>query len=277
MALVVVQIIVGYYAGSLALIADAGHNFGDVLGLVLAWAAVLLQKRKPTDHHTYGMRRFSVLAALVNAVVLLVGMGALGWEAIGRFQHPAQVNGVPVIWVAAAGIVINGVSAALFIAGSKHDLNIRSAFLHLASDAVVSLGVVIAGAVILWTGWTWVDPVTSLLIVLVIVVGTWSLFRESLNLALDAAPTGLDVSEVRRYLAGLPGVAELHDLHVWAMSTTETALTAHIVIPGAGSHDALLAQTAAELKERYRIGHVTIQIEAGDGSQPCHLESENAV
>ncbi|MBA3707826.1 MAG: cation transporter [Planctomycetes bacterium] len=276
-ALVIVQVIVGYRAHSLALMADAGHNFADVLGLVLTWGALVLQRRRPTQRHTYGMRRSSVLAALVNAIVLLVGMGALTWEAIGRFHHASAVDGLAVIWVAAAGIVVNGISAALFLSGSTGDLNIRSAFLHLASDAVVSLGVVIAGAVILWTGWLWVDPIVTLAIVVVIVVGTWSLFRESLNLALDAAPAGMDMAGVRAYLLGLPGVTEVHDLHVWGMSTTETALTAHVVCPVAANHDDLLDRAASELQDRFAIGHVTIQIEVGDGGRPCRLEAEGSV
>jgi cobalt-zinc-cadmium efflux system protein len=276
-ALVVLKLVVGYQVGSFALIADAGHVFGDVLGLVLSWWAMALQRRAPTDRHTYGLRRSSVLVALTNAMVLLGGMGALAWEAIGRFQQPVPIDGIALIWVSAVGIVINGVSAALFMSGSAKDLNLRSAFLHLAADAAVSVGVVIAGAVILATGWQWVDPLVSLGIVAVIVWGTWSLFAESLNLALDAAPAGVDVAAIRSYLRALPGVSDLHDLHVWAMSTTETALTAHLVIPAVGSHDALLQRTATELQQRFGIGHATIQIESGADAGACRLAADGAV
>jgi cobalt-zinc-cadmium efflux system protein len=258
------------------LVADAGHIFGDVLGLVLSWWALALQRRAPTDRHTYGMRRSSVLIALVNALVLIGGMGALSWESLVRLQHPVGVDGISLIWVSAAGIVINGISAALFMSGSK-DLNIRSAFLHLAADAVVSLGVVIAGIIILWTGWLWVDPVVSLLIVIVIVWGTWSLFRESLNLALDAAPAAIEVAAIRTYLSTQPGVTEVHDLHVWGMSTTETALTAHVVIPSIANHDEWLAHAEADLLAQFGIGHVTIQIEVGGGPHACALAAEDAV
>jgi cobalt-zinc-cadmium efflux system protein len=276
-ALVALKLIVGYRVGSFALIADAGHVFGDVLGLALSWWAMALQRRAPTDRHTYGLRRSSVLVALTNAVVLLGGMGALAWEAVGRFQQPVMVDGIALIWVSAVGIVINGVSAALFMSGAAKDLNLRSAFLHLAADAAVSVGVVIAGVVILATGWQWIDPLVSLAIVAVIVWGTWSLFAESLNLALDAAPAGVDVAAIRSYLRALPGVSDLHDLHVWAMSTTETALTAHLVIPAAGSHDDLLHRTAAELQQRFGIGHATIQIESGEPASACRLAADGAV
>ncbi len=276
LALVALKLVVGWRVGSFALVADAGHVFGDVLGLVLSWWAMALQRRAPTDRHTYGLRRSSVLVALTNAVVLLGGMGALAWEAIGRFQHPVPIDGIALIWVSAVGIVINGVSAALFMSGAGKDLNLRSAFLHLASDAAVSLGVVVAGAVILATGWQWLDPLVSLGIVAVIVWGTWSLFAESLNLALDAAPAAIDVAAIRSYLRAQPGVSDLHDLHVWAMSTTETALTAHLVIPAAGSHDALLHRIATELHERFGIGHATIQIESGTDAS-CRLAADGAV
>lgn len=276
-ALVALKLVVGYQVGSFALIADAGHVFGDVLGLALSWWAMALQRRTPTDRHTYGLRRSSVLVALTNAVVLLGGMGALAWESLGRFQHPVPIDGIALIWVSAVGIVINGLSAALFMSGSAKDLNLRSAFLHLAADAAVSVGVVIAGAVILATGWQWVDPLVSLGIVAVIIWGTWSLFAEALNLALDAAPAGIDVAAIRSYLRALPGVTGLHDLHVWAMSTTETALTAHLVIPATGSHDALLQRTAAELHQRFGIGHATIQIEDGADAGACRLAADGAV
>ena len=279
LALVVLKVVVGYRADSFALIADAGHDFGDVLLLALSWWALVLQRRAPTDRHTYGLRRSSVLVALTNAVVLLGGMGALAWEALVRFQHPVAVDGFALIWVSAVGIVVNGGSAALFMSGAAKDLNLRAAFIHLAGDAAISFGVVIAGAVILATGWRWVDPVVSLAIVAVIVWGTWSLFAESLNLALDAAPAWLDVAAIRAYLLSLPGVVGCHDLHVWAMSTTETALTAHLVVPApaGSSHDELLQRTAGELQQRFGIGHATIQIESGDGAVACRLAGAGVV
>lgn len=274
---VVLQVVFGLLAHSLALLADAGHNLGDVLGLLLAWWASHLVKTRPTERRTYGLGRSSVLAALANAIFLLVAVGGITWEAVRRFRDPAPVAGGTVMWVAGAGIVINAATALLFLRGREHDLNIRGAFLHMAADALVSAGVVVAGAVILWTGWQWLDPVTSLIINAVVVWGTWGLLRDATNLALDAVPPGIDMAAVRRYLQELPGVREVHDLHVWGLSTTQTALTAHLVRPDAGTDDALLAHICTDLREKFGIAHATIQTEHGDAAHPCRLADERAV
>lgn len=275
---VAVQIVFGLAARSLALLADAGHNFGDVLSLLLAWWASRLAKVPPTARRTYGLRRSSILAALANAVLLLVAVGGITWEAVRRFADPAPVAGGTVVWVAAVGIAINTGTALLFLGGRKGDLNVKGAFLHLAADAAVSAGVVVAGVAILFTGWHWLDPVTSLVINAAIVWGTWGLLRDSLNLALDAVPAGINPAEVRAHLAALPGVAAVHDLHIWAVSTTETALTAHLVRPGgaaADDDDALLARAAHELRDRFAIAHVTLQLETG--TLACRLAPEETV
>jgi cobalt-zinc-cadmium efflux system protein len=276
-ALVVAQVVFGLLAHSLALVADAGHNFADVLGLMLAWWASRLAKSPPTKHRTYGMGSASILAALANAIFLLVTMGAVGWEAIQRLRQPHEVHGGIVIWVAALGIVVNGASAALFYSGRKGDLNVRGAFLHLAADAGISLGVVVAGLIIVMTGMYWIDPVASLIITAIIVYGTWGLFRDSINLALQAVPRGIDVVEVRTWLEKRPGIVAVHDLHIWAMSTTETALTAHLVKPDGKLDDAMLREIGEEMEHRFSIGHVTLQCEEGKGSRPCPQEPEHVV
>ncbi len=253
----------GLWANSLALLADAGHNLSDVFGLLLAWGASYLAARPPTARRTYGLRRSSILAALLNAVLLLVAVGGIAWEGVRRFGHPEPVAGGAVVGVALAGVVVNSATALLFLRGREHDLNVHGAFLHMAADALVSVGVVAAGLVIRFAGWAWVDPATSLLVVAVIAAGTWGLFRESLDLALDAVPAGIDPAAVRAYLAGLPGVAAVHHLHVWAMSTTEVALTAHLVKPDGRLDDALLTRAAEELRERFGIAHATLQLEQG--------------
>lgn len=260
----------GLWANSLALLADAGHNLGDVLGLLLAWGASYLSSRRPTARRTYGLRRSSILAALLNTVVLLVAIGGIAWEAIKRLQNPEPVSGLVVVGVAAAGVMVNGATALLFMAGRKRDLNIRGAFLHMTADAGVSAGVVIAGLVIRFTGWQWVDPAASLLVVAVIAIATWGLFRESLDLALDAVPAGIDPAAVEAYLASLPGITAVHDLHVWGMSTTEVALTAHLVKPDGQLDDCLLETVTEELQKKFGIGHVTIQLEQGL-EHPCNL------
>jgi cobalt-zinc-cadmium efflux system protein len=267
---VIAEVLFGRLSHSLALVADAGHNLSDVLGLLLAWGASILAQRQPTQRRTYGMRRSTILAALINAVVLLIAIGAIAWEAIQRFSQPEPVGSSIVIVVACAGIGINGLTALLFLSGRKGDLNIRGAFLHMAADAGVSLGVVVAGVAILVTGWVWLDPVMSLGIGAVIVMSTWGLLRDSVNLALDAVPENVDMHGVQTYLACLPGVTEVHDLHIWGMSTTETALTAHLTIPEAMYTDAFLTQTAKELHDRYGIEHTTLQVETGDPEQRCH-------
>ncbi len=234
-----------------------------------------LGKSLPTKRRTYGLRRSSILAALTNAVVLLLVVGGIVWEAVGRFTDPEAVQGGTVIWVAAAGVLINTISALLFMAGRKKDLNINGAFLHMASDAVVSLGVVLAGLGILATGWSWLDPAISIAISGIIIWGTWGLLRESLALAMDAVPAGIDSHAVETYLAGLPGVAAVHDLHIWGMSTTEVALTAHLVMPEPPADDGLLGEVCHELRHRFEIGHVTIQIEHGDIA--CHQAPAHVV
>jgi cobalt-zinc-cadmium efflux system protein len=266
---VIVEAIYGGIAHSLALIADAGHNLSDVLGLALAWGASILVRRLPTKRRTYGLRRTSILAALINALFLLIAIGAIAWEAIRRLQHPEPVASGVVMGVAAIGILINGITAWLFMSGRKGDLNIRGAFLHMAADAVVSLGVVLAALAMRYTGWLWLDPAVSLAIVVVIAVGTWGLLRDSVNLALDAVPQGIDPDEVEAYLSALPGVAAVHDLHIWGMSTTEAALTVHLVTPDVSVDDALLARINKDMHGRFGIEHTTIQFELGDAAHPC--------
>ncbi len=276
LALVAGEVGFGLAAGSLALVADAGHNLGDVLGLVLAWVAAMLSRRPPTGRRTYGYGRGSILAALTNAAVLLIGVGAIVLEAVRRLFAPAQVHGLTVMWVAIAAILVNGFTAWLFMSGRKGDVNIRGAFLHMASDALVSLAVVVAALVIRFTGWDWLDPLMSLLIAAIIVAGTWSLLRESLDLAMDAVPDRVDRAAVERYLGALPGVAEVHDLHIWSLSTTEIALTAHLVHPG-GLDDAMLQATCRAMREQFGIGHATFQIEQGDPAFPCALAAAETI
>jgi cobalt-zinc-cadmium efflux system protein len=258
---VIVQVIFGIAAHSLALVADAGHNLGDVLGLLLAWGASYLTKQPATDQRTYGMRRSSILAALANAIFLLIAVGGISWEAIRRFGDKSAVAGWTVIWVAAIGVIVNLGTALLFQAGRERDLNIRGAFLHMAADAAVSFGVVIAGVIILFTGWHWLDPTVSLLINVIIVYGTWGLLRDSFNLAMDAVPPGVNLADVRRYLESIPAITDTHHLHIWALSTTETALTVHLVKPDPSDDDGLLRRINHELIERFGIGHATIQFE----------------
>lgn len=267
----------GVLANSLALIADATHNFSDVLGLVLAWAASALARRPPSTRFTYGLRGSTVLAALANAMLLLVATGGIAWEAILRFRNPGAVNEAILIWVALLGVLINAGTAVLFMAERKTDLNIRGAYLHMAADAGVSLGVVAAGIGMLFTGWTWLDPVVGLLIVAVIFISTWRLLRDSVRLALHAAPESVDPLKVRRCLAGLPGVVEVHDLHIWAMSTSETALTAHLVMPGGHPGDDFLADVVRQIEAKFHIGHATIQIETATSSNPCALAPDHVV
>ena len=267
---VVAETFYGLASNSLALLSDAAHNLSDVFGLLIAWGATHLGKSLPTKHRTYGLRRSSILAALTNAIVLLIIVGGIVWEAVGRIAHSEMVASSIVIWVAAAGVVINTVSALLFMTGRKRDININGAFIHMAGDAAVSLGVVFIGIGINATGWLWLDPAVSILIGIVIVWGTWSLLRESLNLAMDAVPAGIDPHAVESYLAGLPGVQAIHDLHIWGMSTTEAALTAHLVMPRPPSDDKFLHGVCGELRARFRIGHATIQIEHGDPDLFCN-------
>ena len=273
---IVAEIIYGLKAHSLALLADAGHVFSDVVGLLLAWGAWWLSKSAPTPRYTYGLRSTSIMAALVNAIMLLVAIGGIAWEAIQRFSAPEAVAGDIVMWVAGLGIVINGTTAWMFSKG-QHDLNIRATFLHLASDAAVALGVVIAGFIMARTGWTWLDPAVSLAICVVIVWGTWGLLRDSVNLALHAVPAGVEIAQVKAYLAALPGVTQVHDLHVWGMSTTEAALSAHLLIPGGHPGDEFLEKLQQTLHDEFSIEHATVQIEIGDGKHECALAPEHVV
>ena len=259
----------GVIANSVALLADAGHNLSDVLALLLAWGAAWLTRRQPTSRHTYGFGSSSILASLINAMLLLVAVGAIAFEAIGRIFRPEPVAEFIVIWVAAAGILVNGATAWMFMRGRERDINIRGAYLHMASDAAVSAGVVVAAIAIWATGWYWLDPLASLAISVVIVLGSLDLLKESTRLAMAAVPGGVDRVGVERYLAGLAGVSAVHDLHIWAISTTETALTAHLVRPAMGPDDEFLRGVAAELRARYGIGHCTIQVEH-DGAE-CGL------
>jgi cobalt-zinc-cadmium efflux system protein len=268
-AFVVAQIAAGLVAGSMALLADAGHNFADVLGLLLAWGAVRLGRRRPSRRRTYGYRRSSILASLANAVILLVGVGAIVLESIHRLFQPAPVATGIVMAVAVVGVLINGGTALLFLPRGRSDLNARGAFLHMASDALVSVGVIAAALAIRLTGWLWIDPATGLAIAGIIVWGTWSLLRESLNLALDGVPAEIDPAAVEAYLTELPGVTGIHHLHIWATSTTETALTVHLVRPGSTLDDALLAEASHQLRRRFAIDHATFQLERGE--TPCAL------
>jgi cobalt-zinc-cadmium efflux system protein len=271
---VVAEAVFGLAANSMSLLADAAHNLGDVLGLLLAWGAAWLSRRPPTARRTFGYGRSSILAALINATVLLIGVGAIGVEAVQRLLAPQQVAEVTVMVVAAIGILINGGTALLFMRGRENDLNIRGAFLHMASDAVVSLGVVIAALLIRMTGWLWLDPVTSLAIVVVITLGTWGLLRDSVDLAMDAVPGGVKPDAVRAHLAAQPGVSEVHDLHIWGLSTTETALTVHLVCDDTAARPHVMA---SDLQTRFGIGHVTVQVETHEDAELCRLRSDSVV
>ncbi|HEY6993570.1 MAG TPA: cation diffusion facilitator family transporter [Xanthobacteraceae bacterium] len=276
LAFVAVEFVYGVLANSMALVADAGHNLSDVLSLAIAWIASVLARRPPSSRLTYGLGGSSIVAALFNAVLLLLAVGAIAWEAILRLLQPEPVASGTVMIVAAVGIVINGATAWLFASGRKDDLNIRGAFLHMVADAAVSAGVVVAGAVILLTGWLRLDPLTSLVVVGLIVWGTWGLLRDSLAMSVSAVPAAIDPQAVRLYLESCNGVAAVHDLHIWPMSTTETALTAHLVFPGGHPGDGFLMRAASELKRRFGIGHTTLQIEI-DEETACHLAPDHVV
>lgn len=269
----------GVIGHSVALIADAGHNLGDVLGLAIAWGAAALARRRPSHRYTYGLRSSSILAALFNAIVLLIAVGAIAVEAVNRFAAPQPVATGIVMVVAAIGIAINGATALLLRRGHhyRHDANVRAAFLHAAADAGVSLGVVLTAALVLATGWLWLDPAASLVVALIIVAGSWRLLRDAVNMALDAVPAGIDPGAVRAHLAAFAGVRAVHDLHIWPMSTTETALTCHMVMPAGHPGDHALAILAAELNARFGIEHATIQVETGDPEHPCRLGPDHVV
>ena len=262
-AFVVIEGLYGLLSGSMALLADAGHNLSDVLSLVIAWGASIAARRPPSARFTYGLKSSTILAALANASLLLVAIGAILFEAVHRLFDPAPVQGMTMVVIAGIGIAINTATALMFMRGRKHDINIRGAFLHMAADALVSVGVVGAGAAILLTGALWIDPVTSLVIVAVIGWGTWSLLKDSVKMALHAVPDSVDEQAVQAHLASLPGVTAVHDLHIWPMSTTETALTAHLVMPGGHPGDQFLHQLAHDLEDEFHIEHTTVQVETG--------------
>lgn len=266
---VLVEAYFGWRADSLALLSDAGHNLSDVLSLIIAWGGFYLARLRPNERHTYGLGRATMMAAVFNALLLLIVIGGIVLEAIDRFAQPVAIQGNTVMLVAAAGVVINGLTAWLFMSGNKHDINLRGAFLHMAADALVSLGVVAAGGLFVLTGWAWLDPAISLVIALVILWGTWGLLRHALSLSLDGVPASIELESVKDYLSGLPGVTAIHDLHVWAMSTSETALTAHLIMPAGHPGDEFMCDIARELHHEFAIAHTTIQVETGD--YPCVL------
>jgi cobalt-zinc-cadmium efflux system protein len=273
-AFVLAEALFGIVSNSVALLADAGHNLSDVLGLAVAWIAEILSRRPPSSRYTYGLRGSSILAALFNATFLLVAVGAIGWESLLRLFHPEPVTGFTVMAVAAVGIIVNGATAWLFASGRKRDLNIRGAYLHMAADAAVSAAIVIAGGAMLLTGWLWIDPVMSLAVVAVIVWSTWSLLRDSVAMSMNAVPSQIEPDAVSAFLKRQAGVADIHDLHIWPMSTTETALTVHLVMPTGHPGDGFILNVADELRRRYSIGHVSLQVEI-DGTAcplaPAHV------
>jgi len=269
---ILVEVFYGLMINSMALLADAGHNFSDVLGLLLAWGAAHLAKTASTEKRTYGLRKSTILAAFINAILLMIAVGAITIEAVRKLILPEPVQGTVMMLVAGIGVIINGVTAFLFMKGRKKDLNIKGAFLHMAADAGVSLGVVMAGLVIYYTNWFWIDPVISLVIVLVITIGTWGLLKDSFYLSMDAVPEGINLKEVETYLRSLKGVEDVHDLHIWAMSTTETALTVHIVKTDSEMNDEFITKTCVDLYERFDIDHSTIQIERSNNCIPCGVK-----
>ncbi len=272
-----VETVYGFVAGSMALLADAGHNLGDVLGLGAAWAANVLAQRSPSRRFTYGLRSSSILAALFNAIILMLAVGAIIVEAAQRLLAPEPIAGLTVIVVAGIGILINGLTAALLLRGEQADLNVRSAVAHMVGDMVVSGAVALSGAIILASGWQWLDPMVSIIIAVVIVVGTGQLLLESLNLALNAVPVGIDRTAVEAFLSTTAGVCGMHDLHIWPMSTTETALTCHLIMPDGHPGDAALDRLAHDLHDRFAIDHATVQIETGDPAHPCRLVPDDVV
>ena len=276
LAFVVVEAVFGVISHSMALLADAGHNLSDVLGLALSWAAMFLARKKPSARRTYGMRGTTILASLGNALVLLFVTGGVAWESVRRFASPEPVQGKTIIVVALVGVAINASSAALFLRDKDSDLNVKSAFMHLASDAVLAIGVAIAGGVMLVTSWWWLDPVVSIALSVVILVGTWSLFKSSFHLALQGVPEHVDIDGVKAYLMALPGVCDVHDLHIWAMSTTEVALTAHLVMPYDGCEPTFMRDVAKHLHDRFKIEHATIQLEPPE-QPPCTLSPADKV
>jgi cobalt-zinc-cadmium efflux system protein len=277
-------VVYGVLSHSVALLADAGHNFGDVLGLALSWGATALASLKPSKRRTFGFRRSTIIASVANAFVLLFVTGGLTWESIQRLLTPQPAQGKTMIFVAVFGAAINAASALLFLGHGKgheghghEDLNVRSAFLHLAYDALLAIGVAVTGGLILATGWLWLDPAVSIVLAVAILAGTWSLMRQSLDLMLDAVPAGIDPEQVKAYLGTLPGVVEVHDLHIWAMSTTETALTAHIVMPGEVQRPGFLTEVCKALHLKFAIQHSTLQIDLEEAPHPCALAPDDVI
>ena len=276
-AFVVAEVFFGFAAHSMALVADAAHNLTDVLGLLLAWGATVLARRLPSSTHTYGLRKTTLLATLANAVLLLVAVGSVVWEAVQRLRNPAPVDATVVMLVAGVGVVVNGASALMFRRGRDHDTNLRAAFSHLAGDAVIALGVVASGALVLRTGWLWLDPLTSIAVSALVITMTWSLLRDAFGSVIDAVPGHVDYSAVRDFLRQLPNVTEVHDLHIWPLSSVETALTAHLVLPPGGCGPSFLHDTCKELHDRFRIEHATIQVESANLANPCALSPDDRV
>jgi cobalt-zinc-cadmium efflux system protein len=274
---VLIEVVYGVFAQSLALLADAGHNLSDVLSLLLAWGASVLATKAATATRTYGLRKVTIMASLASALLLLIALGGITWEAIGRFDNPPPVAGQVVMIVAAIGVVINTATALLFVSGQKHDLNLRGAFLHMAADAAVSLGVVVAGLLMLLKGWTWIDPVISLAIVVVILIGTWGLLRDSINSAIDAVPQGIDINGIKDYLNQLDNVEQIHDLHVWSLSTTEVALTVHLVVTTYELDNNFLSMVQQHLHDHFGIEHATIQTESQDTNAVCMLDRRTCI
>jgi len=279
-AFVIVEVTYGLLSGSVSLLADAGHNFGDALGITLAWFAASLARRRPTSRHTYGYKKATILAALANGSLLFFAVGAIGWEAATRLRAPAMVDGHTVAWVALAGVAINSLSAWVMFRGNKarqSDLNLRAAFLHMVSDALVSLAVALGGVALLHFGWLWLDPLLSLIVSAVILVGTWQLLRAALNLALDGVPPHIDTEAVRALLHAAPGVLSVHDLHIWSMSTTEAALSAHLVLVADGYSPSPIGELTLGLRRDFGIAHATLQVEVPQvRDQNCNLASDCA-
>lgn len=274
---VVVEAVYGYFSNSLALMADAGHNLSDVAGLILAWGAVWLTTKKPNGRYTYGFRKSTILSALFNALILMVAVGFIIWEAIARLNHPAPIQSGTVIIVALVGIVINGLTALLFFKDKDHDINLKGAYLHMAADALISLGVVVSGVVISYTSWEWLDPVVSIVISLIIVYGTWDLLKSSVHLSMDAVPYGIDQDEVKKYLESLPDVKDVHDLHIWPISTTENALSAHLSLSDSILRNERIETISKVLKERFKIDHPTLQFELWDENYHCAFKSHDVL
>ena len=274
---VIIEVGYGLAANSLALIADAGHNLSDVMSLLLAWGAYYLSKKHPTEKRTYGLRKVTIMASLLSAVLLFVALGGIAWEALERLSSPKPIEGFIIIVVAAIGVLINTATALLFVKGQKHDLNIRAAYLHMAADVAISLGVVIAGVAILITGWLWLDPLISLFIVIVILLSTWGLLRDSIDLSIDAVPQGIEVNEVKEYLLNLTNITDLHDLHIWALSTTENALTVHLVTTDALIYNHVIKEIQEHLNHHFNIKHATIQLEKEESNFNCALDRDECI